>query len=204
MDKKYLNKEEIISNLKNKSYDKVIANYLPMVGHISKKFYLNNYDYEDLVSVGTIGLIEGVKKISPNKDKNPVTYFYRSIENELISLLKKEKKDVIINSINENIFKYNNGECSFEDILEEEIDFYANIRANECKDIITDALNVLSDRKRIIIEYRYGLNGKKPCTQKILAESLGMKRSALAMTERRALKELKRYIVVTYNEDDLW
>lgn len=201
---KYLNKEEVISHLNNKNYDTVITNYLPMVGHISRNFRIKNYDYEDLFSIGTIGLIEGVKRIVPHKDKHPSSYLYRSIKNEIIEVLNKEQKDVSIVSVNENIFKYNNGKCSFEDLLEEHIDFNAGIRANECKDVITDALNILTDVKRIIIECRYGINGKAPCTQKALADSLGISRSAVAMAERRALRELKEYITATYNSEELW
>lgn len=192
---KYLSKKEIDSCLANKDYETIVANFTPLVASISSNFYINNYSKEDLMATGMLGLMEGINKIPISKDKKPISYFYRSIENELINAFNKEKRNIKTISFNTELFRNDENEYSLEHFLKEEVDFDENIRISEIKELINKLLKTLSEDNRLLIERRYGLNGYKRCTQQQLADSLGMKRSTLAMKERRIMKSLRKELI---------
>jgi len=192
---KYLSKKEIDNCLINKDYETIIANFTPLVASISSNFFINNYTKEDLMATGMLGLMEAINKITLSKDMKSISYFYKSIENELINAFNKEKKNVKALSLNGELFKNDENEYSFENFINEEVDFDKNIRISETKDLINKLLNTLSEDNKVLIEKRYGLNGYKQCTQQQLADSLGMKRSTLAMKERRIMKALRKELL---------
>ena len=192
---KYLSKKEIDNCLINKDYETIIANFTPLVASISSNFFINNYTKEDLMATGMLGLMEAVNKITPSKDNKPTSYFYKSIENELINAFNREKRNVKSISLNGELFRNDENEYSLEHFLKEEVDFDKNIRVNEIKELIKKLLKTLSEDNRVLIEKRYGLNGHKQCTQQQLADSLGMKRSTLAMKERRIMKSLRKELI---------
>lgn len=192
---KYLSKKEIDDCLMNKDYETIIANFTPLVASISSNFFINNYTKEDLMATGMLGLMEAVNKITPSKDNKPTSYFYKSIENELINAFNREKRNVKSISLNGELFRNDENEYSLEHFLKEEVDFDKNIRVNEIKELIKKLLKTLSEDNRVLIEKRYGLNGHKQCTQQQLADSLGMKRSTLAMKERRIMKSLRKELI---------
>lgn len=193
---KYLSKKEIDSCLANKDYETIVANFTPLVASISSNFYINNYSKEDLMATGMLGLMEGINKIPISKDKKPISYFYRSIENELINAFNKEKRNIKTVSFNTELFRNDENEYSLEHFLKEEVDFDENIRISEIKELINKLLKTLSEDNKLLIERRYGLNGYERCTQQQLADSLGMKRSTLAMKERRIMKSLRKELKV--------
>ena len=194
---KYLSKKEIDNCLTNKDYETIIANFTPLVASISSNFFINNYTKEDLMATGMLGLMEGINKIPISKDKKPISYFYRSIENELINAFNREKRNIKTVSLNGELFRNDENEYSLEHFLKEEVDFDKNIRVGEIKELINKLLKTLSEDNKLLIEKRYGLNGYKQCTQQQLADSLGMKRSTLAMKERRIMKSLRKELMPT-------
>lgn len=193
---KYLSKKEIDSCLANKDYETIVANFTPLVASISSNFYINNYSKEDLMATGMLGLMEGINKIPISKDKKPISYFYRSIENELINAFNREKRNIKSISLNGELFRNDENEYSLEHFLKEEVDFDENIRISEIKELINKLLKTLPEDNRLLIERRYGLNGYERCTQQQLADSLGMKRSTLAMKERRIMKSLRKELKI--------
>ncbi len=193
---KYLSKKEIDSCLANKDYETIVANFTPLVASISSNFYINNYSKEDLMATGMLGLMEGINKIPISKDKKPISYFYKSIENELINAFNREKRNIKSISLNGEFFRNDENEYSLEHFLKEEVDFDENIRMNETKELINKLLKTLSEDNRLLIERRYGLNGYERCTQQQLADSLGIKRSTLAMKERRIMKSLRKELKI--------
>lgn len=189
---KYLSKRDIDNCLINKDYETIIVNFTPLVASISSNFFINNYSKEDLMATGMLGLMEGIDKIPLSKDKKPISYFYKSIENELINAFNREKRNIKAVSFNAEILKNEENNNSFEDFLKEEVDFDKNIRISETKELVNKLLNTLSEDNKLLIEKRYGLNGYERCTQQQLADSLGIKRSTLAMKERRIMKNLRK------------
>ena len=179
----------------NKDYETIVANFTPLVASISSNFYINNYSKEDLMATGMLGLMEGINKIPISKDKKPISYFYRSIENELINAFNREKRNIKTVSFNAEISKNEENDNSFEGFLKEEVDFDKNIRTSETKELVNKILNMLSEDNKLLIERRYGLNGYERCTQQQLADSLGIKRSTLAMKERRIMKNLRKELL---------
>ena len=194
---KYLSKKEIDNCLTNKDYETIIANFTPLVASISSNFFINNYTKEDLMATGMLGLMEAINKITPSKDSKPTSYFYKSIENELINAFNREKKNIKSISLNGELFRNDENEYSLEHFLKEEVDFDKNIRVGEIKELINKLLKTLSEDNKLLIEKRYGLNGYKQCTQQQLADSLGMKRSTLAMKERRIMKSLRKELMLS-------
>lgn len=192
---KYLSKRDMDNCLINKDYETIVVNFTPLVASISSNFFINNYSKEDLMATGMLGLMEGIDKIPLSKDKKPISYFYKSIENELINAFNREKRNIKTVSFNTEISKSEENDNSFEDFLKEEVDFDKNIRISETKELVNKLLNTLSEDNKLLIEKRYGLNGYERCTQQQLADSLGIKRSTLAMKERRIMKNLRKVIL---------
>ncbi|MFC2948430.1 RNA polymerase sporulation sigma factor SigK [Virgibacillus sediminis] len=172
--------------------NKLIEHNLRLVAHIVKKFENTGEDLEDLISIGTIGLIKGVESFSADKGTKLATYAARCIENEILMhlrALKKVKKDV---SLHDPIGQDKEGnEISLIDILEaenENIIEYIQLNMEIAK--LQDYFSVLDDREREVIVYRYGLNGQKELTQREIAEKLTISRSYVSRIEKRALMKV--------------
>jgi RNA polymerase sporulation-specific sigma factor len=172
--------------------DKLIEHNLRLVAHIVKKFDNTGEDTEDLISIGTIGLIKGVESFSPGKGTKLATYAARCIENEILMhlrALKKVKKDV---SLHDPIGQDKEGnEISLIDILEAEneniIEF---IQLNMEIDKMQDFFQVLDEREKEVIVHRYGLHDKDELTQREIAKKLNISRSYVSRIEKRALMKV--------------
>lgn len=172
--------------------NKLIEHNLRLVAHIVKKFENTGEDMEDLISIGTIGLIKGIESFSVKKGTKLATYAARCIENEILMhlrALKKVKKDV---SMHDPIGQDKEGnEISLIDILEaENADVIEYIQLNMEIDKMKDYLSILNSREKEVIIYRYGLNEYREMTQREIAEKLNISRSYVSRIEKRALMKV--------------
>ncbi len=158
----------------------LITRNLRLVAFIVKKYATTQIDQDDLISIGTIGLIKGLDKYNNTKGTKLSTYISRCIENEILMYLRSSKKIKYETSINNAIGQDKEGnELSYINILEydqkdieEELDLKENI-----KNLYSKIRSVLKDRERMIIELRFGLNGEKEKTQNEVGKMLGISRS---------------------------
>ncbi|QKY69529.1 RNA polymerase sporulation sigma factor SigK [Lentibacillus sp. CBA3610] len=172
--------------------NKLIEHNLRLVAHIVKKFENTGEDMEDLISIGTIGLIKGIESYSSDKGTKLATYAARCIENEILMhlrALKKVKKDV---SLHDPIGQDKEGnEISLIDILEaENQNIIEYIQLNMEIEKMNDYLAILDSREREVIVYRYGLNNYKEMTQREIAKTLDISRSYVSRIEKRALMKV--------------
>ena len=172
--------------------NKLIEHNLRLVAHIVKKFENTGEDLEDLISIGTIGLIKGVESYSLDKGTKLATYAARCVENEILMhlrALKKVKKDV---SLHEPIGQDKEGnEISLIDVLKaENQNIIEYIQLNMEIDKLQDYLSILNSREREVIVYRYGLNDYNEMTQREIAKRLHISRSYVSRIEKRALMKV--------------
>lgn len=179
--------------------NKLIEHNLRLVAHIAKKYQSPEYDPDDLISTGIIGLIKGVMKFDCTKNNRLATYAARCIENELLMLLRTKKKLSREISMQERIGTDQDGrELRLMDILEsepvdilEEMEQEKNIlRLRECLE------RVLDGRELQVICERYGLLGRKERTQREIAKELGISRSYVSRIEKRAVERLREVFVM--------
>lgn len=173
---------------------KLIEHNLRLVAHIIKKYYSNINDQDDLVSIGTIGLIKAVNTFDSSKGIRLSSYAARCIENEVLMFFRNGKKTAQDVSMNEPIDTDKEGNAltlmdvmATEDSIVEDLDI--KIKSEKLKKYIVE---VLSPRERLIIELRYGLNGKLPLTQREVASKLNISRSYVSRIEKKALGLLKK------------
>lgn len=172
--------------------NRLIEHNLRLVAHIVKKFENTGEDNEDLISIGTIGLIKGIESFSPGKGTKLATYAARCIENEILMhlrALKKTKKDV---SLQDPIGQDKEGnEISLIDILKaENADVVELIQLNMEVEKIQEYLQILDKREKEVIIGRYGLGLKEEMTQREIAKTLGISRSYVSRIEKRALMKI--------------
>ena len=176
---------------------KLIEHNLRLVAHIVKKYDCKKNDVDDLISIGTIGLIKGVDSFSKSKGTKLTTYCARCIENEILMYFRKDKKNNKNISLNEKVgFDKDGNEITFLDILKTpNHDFALDIHNADLEENLKKYFTVLTPREKNIITKRYGLNGNDEVTQKELAKDLGISRSYVSRIEKRALtKILKEFI----------
>lgn len=173
---------------------KLIEHNLRLVAHIAKKYDSKNIDTDDLISIGTIGLIKGVDSYSKSKNTRLTTYAARCIENEILMFFRNNKKRNKDISINESVgFDKEGNEITILDILKTPTpDFICDIYKNDNIDEMKKYLSVLNDREKEIIMYRYGLNNYDEITQKEIANKLNISRSYVSRIEKRALTKILR------------
>ena len=173
--------------------NKLIEHNLRLVVFLAKKYDNTMYDLEDLVSIGTIGLIKGIKTYKLDKNIKLATYASRCIENEILMFLRKNKKRMSEVSFEDSVNLDSEGnELHIEDIFGTEEDLVE--KSIECKDdkiLLASEVKKLDDRDKEIIELRYGLSGKKELTQKELAEKLNISQSYISRIEKKVIKKLK-------------
>ena len=171
----------------------LVVRNLRLVVFIAKKFEYGCSCLEDLISIGTIGLIKAVKTFRPEKNIKLATYASRCIENEILMYLRKIAQTKGEISIEDPINTDSDGnELLFQDILGTDLDELNNKLEREAENkILSNIVNKLSDRERIIIELRFGLFGKKELTQKEVADFLGISQSYISRLEKRIIKRLK-------------
>ncbi|NMB44487.1 MAG: RNA polymerase sporulation sigma factor SigK [Clostridiales bacterium] len=174
--------------------DILVMHNLRLVAHIVKKYYNSNRDIDDLISIGTIGLIKAIDTFDPDKGIRLATYASRCIDNELLMMFRSGKKQSKEVYLYEPIGSDKEGhDISLLDILEsvdvdvvDELELESNI-----KQLYELMDKVLTDREKLIIVMRYGLNNDKPVTQKIIAKKIGISRSYVSRIEKKALKKLR-------------
>lgn len=174
--------------------NQLIEHNLRLVAHIVKKYDHRKEDIDDLISIGTIGLIKGVDSYSYKKGTRITTYCARCIENEILMYFRSDKKNSKNVSINEGIgFDKDGNEITFLDILKTpKPDFALDLYKQTNMKLLKKYFDVLTPREREIVIKRYGLNDQKETTQKEIAKELGISRSYVSRIEKRALTKLLR------------
>ena len=181
----------------SKSRNKLIEHNLRLVAHIAKKFDSKLVSTDDLISIGTIGLIKGVDTFSLDKGVKITTYCARCIENEILMFFRSNNrysKDV---SINETVGYDKDGyEISIMDVLKTPyVDMLDEIYLKDRIKLLNKYMNVLTNREREIISRRYGLNNTNEETQKTISKKLGISRSYVSRIEKRALMKILREFI---------
>ena len=183
---KFANGDEEARNL-------LIERNLRLVVHVCKKYANTNIDQDDLLSIGTIGLIKGVNSFKPEKGSKLSTYVSKCVDNEILMMLRSTKKLNAEVHLNEPIGKdKDDNVITLEEVLEND---------DKCLDDVVDTKmkirkmynkikEVLKDREKTIIELRFGLSGRKPKTQKEIAKMMGISRSYVSRIETKAIEKL--------------
>ena len=177
--------------------DKLIEHNLRLVAHIVKKYEHNNEIIDDLISIGTIGLIKGIDSYSSDKGIKLTTYAARCIENEILMYYRNDKKNSKNVSINESIgFDKEGNDITLLDILKTpDPEFALDIHKQDNITLLKKYFKLLTPREKEIIIKRYGLNNNDEVTQKEIAKDMGISRSYVSRIEKRALtKILKEFI----------
>ena len=171
---------------------KLIEHNLRLVAHIIKKYESKLVSNDDLISIGTIGLIKGVDTYSPDKGVKITTYCAKCIENEILMYFRTNNKYSRDVSINEVIgYDKDGGEISIIDIIQASSpDFLEGLELKENISLINKYLNVLSDREKEVIVRRYGLFNKKSETQRVISKKMGISRSYVSRIEKKALEKI--------------
>ncbi|WP_246940605.1 RNA polymerase sporulation sigma factor SigK [Bacillus pinisoli] len=188
-EQKYLN---LMAEGDDEARNLLIEHNLRLVAHIVKKFENTGEDAEDLISIGTIGLIKAIESYSQGKGTKLATYAARCIENEILMhlrALKKTKKDV---SLHDPIGQDKEGnEISLIDVLKSESeDIIETIQLNMELEKIKEYIDILDEREREVITGRFGLDLQKEKTQREIAKELGISRSYVSRIEKRALMKM--------------
>jgi RNA polymerase sigma-E factor len=174
----------------------LITHNLRLVVYIAKKFESTGINVEDLVSIGTIGLIKAVNTFRPSKNIKLATYASRCIENEILMFLRKSSNRKIDVSIDEPLnVDWDGNELLLSDILGTENDtVYRGIEQEAEHRLLGSMVCGLGERERTIIELRFGLGGREERTQKEVADMIGISQSYISRLEKRIIKKLKREI----------
>ena len=174
----------------------LIEHNLRLVVYIAKKFESTGIGIEDLVSIGTIGLIKAVNTFCPTKNIKLATYASRCIDNEILMYLRKNKKIKTEISFDESLsFDLDGNELHLEDILGTEPDVVTKgLEEDLNKKIVIEEINKLAPRDKEIIVMRYGLNNKEEKTQKEVAEILGISQSYISRIEKKVIKRIKSVV----------
>ena len=191
---KYLN---LMKNGDINARNKLIEHNLRLVAHIVKKFDHKVGDQDDLISIGTIGLIKGIDTYEMNKNIKLTTYCARCIQNELLMFYRTNNKYNKNISINESIgYDKEGNEITILDVLKsDKPDFAMDLHTKENIKLINKYIKVLNKREKDIIERRYGLSNKIEQTQKSIAKSLNISRSYVSRIEKRALIKMLREFI---------
>ncbi len=176
--------------------DKLIEHNLRLVVFLAKKYENTGVDLEDLVSIGTIGLMKGIKTFSMDKNIKLATYASRCIDNEILMFLRKNKKIKTEISFDESLSLDADGnELHLEDVLGTDANIVTKPLEDELnRTMMLEEINKLPAREKEIIIMRYGLNGKKEKTQKEVAEILGISQSYISRIEKKVIKRLKNIV----------
>ena len=182
----------------NFARDKLIEHNLRLVVFLAKKYENTGVDLEDLVSIGTIGLMKGVKTFSMDKNIKLATYASRCIDNEILMYLRKTKRKRTEVSFEDSLsFDADGNELHLEDVLGTEKDIVTKGLEEELdRHLLYQEVSKLEGRDKEIIEYRYGLNGKKELTHKEVANLLGISQSYISRIEKKVIKKLSAIIKI--------
>lgn len=194
---------EIIHDLGTEYEDEakslLIEHNLRLVVYIAKKFDNTGVGVEDLISIGTIGLIKSINTFNPEKNIKLATYASRCIENEILMYLRRNNKTRLEVSIDEPLnVDWDGNELLLSDILGTDEDvIYRNIENEVERKLLTRAISKLSERERTIINLRFGLNTPDgvEMTQKEVAAYLGISQSYISRLEKKIMKQLKKEMI---------
>lgn len=173
----------------------LIERNLRLVAHISKKYSSTNIEQDDLISIGTIGLIKGINSFDSSKNIRLATYSARCIENEILMFLRSNKKNKNEVYLNEPIGKdKDDNEITLLEILENEdksIEDKIDLKI-KIKRLYEKMIDTLKDREKFILEMRFGLDGNAPKTQNEIAKIMGISRSYVSRIETKAIGKLEK------------
>ena len=174
--------------------NKLIEHNLRLVAHIVKKYETKENNQDDLISIGTIGLIKGIDSFKSDKKIKITTYVAKCIENELLMYFRSNKKHNNNVSLNDSIgYDKEGNEINLIDVIPmEENNILDDLNTKDNIDSLNKYLNILNKREKEIIIKRYGLNNTKSLTQKEIADNLNISRSYVSRIEKRALGKIYR------------
>lgn len=172
----------------------LVERNLRLVAHIMKKYYSQTADQEDLISIGTIGLMKGISTFDSSKGARLATYAARCVENEILMYFRSQKKSAQDVSLSDYIETGADGApLEIMDVVSEDTDLLEQIGNKEAVQQLRLAVQrVLTPQEQEIICLRYGLNGKNPCRQREVAARTGISRSYVSRIEKKALQKLRR------------
>ena len=177
--------------------DILIEHNMRLVAHIIKKYAFTDKEMDDLLSIGTIGLIKAVNTFNPDRGNKLSSYAAKCIDNEILMLLRSEKKRSREVSLYEPIGTDKEGnEINLMDVIEmEEREISEMVAMKEDLKRLYEAYDTcLSDKEKKVIQYRYGLFGNDEYTQREIAKALGISRSYVSRIEKGALAKMRRYM----------
>ena len=171
----------------------LIERNLRLVAHIMKKYYAQTADQEDLISIGTIGLIKGIESFDTGKGARLATYAARCVENEILMYFRSQKKSSQDVSLSDYIETGTDGAAlSLMDVVSDDTDLMERVSNREDLKKLCKAVDrVLTPQERQVVVLRYGLGGCKPHRQREVAEITGISRSYVSRIEKKALQKLK-------------
>lgn len=171
----------------------LIERNLRLVAHIMKKYYAQTSDQEDLISIGTIGLIKGIESFDPSKGARLATYAARCVENEILMYFRSQKKSSQDVSLSDYIETSTDGAAlSLMDVVSDPEDLLERVAGKEDLRKLCKAVDrVLTPQERQVILLRYGLGGETPLRQREVAKVTGISRSYVSRIEKRALQKLR-------------
>lgn len=189
--------EECIKGMLNgdaECRNKLIEHNLRLVAHIVKKFDAKGSMTDDLISIGTIGLIKGIDSYEPNKNTKITTYAARCVQNEILMYYRSNKKMTKDVSLSDSIgFDKEGNEVSLIEVLQEDKeDILDELHTQELLQKLQKYIGILTPREKLILEKRYGLNNTEEKTQKEIAKDLKISRSYVSRIEKRALTKIMK------------
>ena len=172
----------------------LIERNLRLVAHIMKKYYAQTSDQEDLISIGTIGLMKGISTFDPSKGARLATYAARCVENEILMHFRAQRKSAQDVSLSDYIETGTDGApLLLMDVVSEVCDLLDQVSAKEMVVSLRKAMDsCLTEQERQVIQLRYGLNGQGAKRQREVAEITGISHSYISRIEKRALQKLRR------------
>mgnify|MGYP004675165399 CR=1 FL=1 len=171
----------------------LVERNLRLVAHVMKKYYAQTADQEDLISIGTIGLIKGISTFDASKGARLATYAARCVENEILMYFRSQRKSAQDVSLSDYIETGAEGApLELMDVLSEDCDLLEEVSGRETVARLRQAVErCLSEQERQVVVLRYGLGGGAPLRQRQVAERLGISRSYISRIEKRALGKLR-------------
>ena len=172
----------------------LIERNLRLVAHIMKKYYAQTADQEDLISIGTIGLIKGIETFDASKGARLATYAARCVENEILMYFRSQKKSSQDVSLSDHIETGADGAAlSLMDVISDDLDLMEQVNTRQqLKQLCATIDRVLTEQERQVIVARYGLGGGAPLRQREVAQLTGISRSYVSRIEKKALEKLRQ------------
>ena len=176
--------------------NELITHNLRLVAHVCKKFESCGVDKEDLLSIGTIGLIKGVSTFSADRKTRLATYAARCIENEILMYLRSVKNQKSEMSLYDPVGtdKEGNEICLLDMLGSEDMSAQEKMERDEQRRMVQENLHLLNERESFVLRHRYGICGTKRITQKAIAKKMGISRSYVSRIEKKAIGKLSKAV----------